>query len=259
MYHYTYKITHENGKYYVGRHSTNDLNDGYMGSGIWVRQIKDLNSLSKQILNFYDTQDDLLEAEEDLVNENIDNPYNMNYSNVPSGFSTGEKNPSNRPHANSYLGSNYTDYQREKMVEFNKREETREKRREKNQELVENSQHNFQRTDVKEKAKQTQRENYKIYGHYMQSEENRQKQRDIVQEQLKEGTHNFQKKETKENAAIALKERLAQEGNPMHNPEIAKKLKKPKPKVTCPHCNKEGGKPVMVRYHFDNCKFKDTN
>lgn len=24
--------------------------------------------------------------------------------------------------------------------------------------------------------------------------------------------------------------------------------------VTCPHCNKSGGKPVMTRYHFENCK-----
>lgn len=30
--------------------------------------------------------------------------------------------------------------------------------------------------------------------------------------------------------------------------------KTPKQKVTCPICNKTGGKPVMVRYHFDNCK-----
>lgn len=26
--------------------------------------------------------------------------------------------------------------------------------------------------------------------------------------------------------------------------------------VICPHCNKIGGKPVMIRYHFDNCKIK---
>jgi hypothetical protein len=31
------------------------------------------------------------------------------------------------------------------------------------------------------------------------------------------------------------------------------KLKKPKQQVICPHCNKSGGKPVMTRYHFDNC------
>lgn len=27
-----------------------------------------------------------------------------------------------------------------------------------------------------------------------------------------------------------------------------------KEKITCPHCEKEGGKPVMMRHHFDNCK-----
>lgn len=29
---------------------------------------------------------------------------------------------------------------------------------------------------------------------------------------------------------------------------------KPKPKVTCPHCNKEGGASTMKRYHFSYCK-----
>lgn len=30
----------------------------------------------------------------------------------------------------------------------------------------------------------------------------------------------------------------------------------PKPKLTCPHCGKEGGKPQMIQYHFDKCKLK---
>ena len=34
-------------------------------------------------------------------------------------------------------------------------------------------------------------------------------------------------------------------------------LKKPKEKVICPHCNKIGGKPVMMHFHFNNCKFKN--
>ena len=29
---------------------------------------------------------------------------------------------------------------------------------------------------------------------------------------------------------------------------------KPKPKVQCPHCAKEGGQGVMSRFHFENCK-----
>ena len=44
--------------------------------------------------------------------------------------------------------------------------------------------------------------------------------------------------------------------NPMKLPEIAAKHKKPKERVTCPYCKKIGGKPVMMRYHFENCKEK---
>ncbi len=29
--------------------------------------------------------------------------------------------------------------------------------------------------------------------------------------------------------------------------------------VTCPHCSKTGGKPIMMRYHFDNCKLADRD
>lgn len=29
--------------------------------------------------------------------------------------------------------------------------------------------------------------------------------------------------------------------------------------VTCPHCNKSGSKPGLIRWHFDNCKEKDKN
>ena len=38
-------------------------------------------------------------------------------------------------------------------------------------------------------------------------------------------------------------------------PGTAAKLKHvKKEQVQCPHCNKYGGKPVMMRYHFDKCK-----
>ena len=30
----------------------------------------------------------------------------------------------------------------------------------------------------------------------------------------------------------------------------------PKPKETCPHCGKVGGRPQMFQYHFDKCKAK---
>ena len=39
MFHYVYEITNNiNGRKYIGKHSTNDMNDGYMGSGIAIKQ-----------------------------------------------------------------------------------------------------------------------------------------------------------------------------------------------------------------------------
>lgn len=39
MYFYIYKITNNiNGKYYIGQHGTEDLNDGYMGSGVKLQR-----------------------------------------------------------------------------------------------------------------------------------------------------------------------------------------------------------------------------
>ena len=38
MHYIIYKITNQiNGKYYIGRHATKDVNDSYMGSGIGIK------------------------------------------------------------------------------------------------------------------------------------------------------------------------------------------------------------------------------
>lgn len=44
-----------------------------------------------------------------------------------------------------------------------------------------------------------------------------------------------------------------------HNEETRKKMSAAKlgikkEQVVCPHCGKLGGKPAMIRFHFDNCK-----
>jgi hypothetical protein len=46
-----------------------------------------------------------------------------------------------------------------------------------------------------------------------------------------------------------------------HSEETKKKMSlakigKLKEQIECPHCHHVGGKPAMVRWHFDNCKEK---
>ena len=45
---------------------------------------------------------------------------------------------------------------------------------------------------------------------------------------------------------------IASKGKPKTEHHISN-MRKPKPKVTCPHCGKEGGVNNMKRYHFDRC------
>jgi hypothetical protein len=52
------------------------------------------------------------------------------------------------------------------------------------------------------------------------------------------------------------KMRLARIGKPglKHTEETKAKLRKPKPKIMCPHCNLVGAAGIMQRWHMDNCK-----
>jgi len=92
-YFYTYKTTHSSGKYYIGRHTTNKINDNYFGSGTWVRSIKDKSELQREILEFYESFEALLEAEQKLINENLNLPNCMNFNNSTCGFASGDLNP----------------------------------------------------------------------------------------------------------------------------------------------------------------------
>lgn len=71
MYHYLYKITNLiNNKYYYGIHSTENLDDGYMGSGTYLNNaIKKygIENFKKEILEFRDTREEISELESEIV------------------------------------------------------------------------------------------------------------------------------------------------------------------------------------------------
>lgn len=93
MIHYIYKLVHPTGRYYIGRHSTKNFDDGYMGSGKWPRSIKNKQELSKEIMLYCTSVDELLNAEKALLTEHVGKPLCMNFNNNASGFASGRLNP----------------------------------------------------------------------------------------------------------------------------------------------------------------------
>jgi hypothetical protein len=93
MHHFIYKTSHISGKYYIGRHSTKNINDGYFGSGRWVKSIKDKSNLSREILEYCDNDSELIEKETFLIGQHISNPLCMNWNDKGVGWSS-KFNPS---------------------------------------------------------------------------------------------------------------------------------------------------------------------
>lgn len=83
-YRYIYLITNKlTGKKYGGKHTTYDLNDGYMGSSKQLKrdiEKQGLENFEKQIVKFCNTDEELNQAERELVNESFvadENTYNL--------------------------------------------------------------------------------------------------------------------------------------------------------------------------------------
>ena len=74
IYHYIYKTTNLlNGKYYYGMHSTNNLEDGYLGSGKRLRYSVNKHGKenhSVEILEFLPDRKELVKREKEIVNLN---------------------------------------------------------------------------------------------------------------------------------------------------------------------------------------------
>lgn len=88
MFYTIYKVTNKiNGKIYIGKHQTKDLNDGYMGSGKHLKRAIEkygLNNFAKEILFVFDNEVDMNVKESELVTEEFVKK-DTNYNLCPGG------------------------------------------------------------------------------------------------------------------------------------------------------------------------------
>lgn len=82
-YHFIYKTTNLlNNKFYIGMHSTDNLEDGYFGSGKVLRYSINKHGIENhkvEILEFLSSREELKNREAEIVNEELlANPLNMN-------------------------------------------------------------------------------------------------------------------------------------------------------------------------------------
>lgn len=73
MFFTVYKIINKiNGNYYIGQHKTDNLNDGYMGSGKCIDRAigkYGIDNFEKQIIYIFNNAVDMIATERDIVNE----------------------------------------------------------------------------------------------------------------------------------------------------------------------------------------------
>lgn len=84
MYYLIYQITNKiNGKIYIGKHITDDKNDGYMGSGKYLKASQHyhgIENFEKTILFECSSEDEMNAKEREIVNEDFikrDDTYNI--------------------------------------------------------------------------------------------------------------------------------------------------------------------------------------
>ncbi len=112
MYYTVYKIRNKiNGKTYIGSHKTKNLEDGYMGSGKYLKHAIEkhgVENFEKSILHIFDNPEQMFAMEAELVNEEFltnENTYNLKIGGL-GGFdflNTKESIEKRRPTINNWL------------------------------------------------------------------------------------------------------------------------------------------------------------
>lgn len=251
----------------IGRHATENLEDGYLGSGRWPSSIKNKEDLVREILEECDSMESLIAAETRYLGEHYGRPGCMNMSPSSTGAAPGDSNPMKRPEvAEKFRGDNHW---------LRKNPERIEEIRDRQNELVATGDHNLLGDKNPNKDGSISRKTA-ADGHNVFQTNNPSTRR------AAEGVHHWQNGKAP-NAGGKLNKKLIAEGRhnlvgPEHNRKMIAEGKNPwvgsagnlkrlaegthpsQTKKVCEHCGKEISVGMYVRWHGDNCKMnKDKN
>jgi len=259
MKHFIYKTIHRNGKYYIGRHSTENENDGYIGSGHWPLSIKDKSSLKREILEYAEDQEMLKNLEGKYLAEHYGKPGCMNLIADPVGFDS-TNNPMKNPEvAKKISGDEH--YMR-------KYSHARENIRQKQKKRVDAGKHIFlgdsnPNKDGRNAKSAMQNNNHvnltnnpsiwrsKEGIHHWQNGKSPNVNGKLNKKRVNEGTHNLLGPETNQRRIQAGTHNLL--GSKSNLDRIANGTHPSQKKKTCVHCSKVISIGMYARWHGDRC------
>lgn len=232
MYLFIYKTTHTNGRYYIGRHQTDNLDDGYLGSGKWVSAIKDKTTLTREIIAEAKTTEELYTLEEYYISLHFGKPECMNMKRGSDGNTSedakefAKRTIENGTH--NFLGGNL---QRRRIEEGTHNFLNGEVARKSNAERIAKGTHNLLGKN-NPTHKRIQDGTYHMIG-----------ENNPAVQRVKEGTHNF----------IGPENNQRRIENGSHNflgPNAPSQFV-----WHCDACGKTGkGKGIFTRFHGVNCR-----
>jgi len=259
MKHFIYKTTHKNGKYYIGRHSTDNIDDGYMGSGKWPRSIKDKSTLSREILAYADNIEDLKLLEGKYLAEHYGKPNCMNGTADPVGFDT-DNNPMKRPEVVEKLsGDNHWTHtnpeKRQIIIDLQKEKYSKGKHNWSNDHPNKDGAISRRTAELGRNIFQTN--NPSIWRseqgiHHWQNGNAPNANGALNKKLVAEGRHNFQGPDLNNRRIAAGTHNFV--GADSNLKRLAEGRHPSQMKKTCEHCGKESSVGMYTRWHGNNCK-----
>jgi len=262
---YVYKITNLiNKRYYIGIHKTDNVNDGYMGSGKnIIKAIKKygIDNFKKEILFEFELREDAIEKEKELID--LTDP--LIYNTHPGGDggweyvnSLGLPNPMKNPELVEKM-------KRSRKITYENNKDFYNEIFSKNLlKATEKRKGSKDSTETIEKRRNAVRKFYEtnnsILKNIPKTEAEKLAMSEGWTEEKRRKKSEQQKKRIEDNPSVVITN-LGKKFSEETKSKMSKSRKKvweekSKLKSTCPHCGKTGTAINMKRWHFERCKRK---